>query len=471
MGESSKRASDPRLLPGAKKTKTPDRRPAMPHGDGAARLLSKTTSDRVFTEVWKETSALTFKAFLLTATRDYIGGRDKIRVYHTATRQVIREIAHGGGLANDISQSRDGKSLFVACEDGTARIIDLATEKEVILRGHTAPVRCIIQGEGTDVLTRSHDHTVRRWNSSTGVCLATYVCSMYWALSVLYDEATKRIVLGLDDRIIVLNYETGERIGMSMSGGGLATSLVRVNSTTIASCAYNGDINLWDIATLAHIKKMPDSDSVWSVAATPDGQHLITGSEGNKVKVWSVATGQCVHTLLHHSNWVMKVAVSPDGRFIASGGLDDMFHLLSVSPPFSFTIREGVLVHDGKEESVSLYSDGVIRSNGDVIATVASTSTCSIVSETHVVIDDSESVEFAAPSASSAQLWSEAIGALAADLALHPEDRTHSAEQMIRRYRFNLLQTILVHLRNWNTRQWCIPREIVQIVGGYCVRG
>jgi hypothetical protein len=169
----------------------------------------------------------------------------------------------------------------------------------------------------------------------------------------------------------------------------------------------------------------------------------------------------------------LKVTVSPDGRFIASCADDNgRFTLLSVSPPFVFPIHEGVLVHGGREDSFSLFSDGVIRNGkGDAIIAVQSTSTCSLVSETRFVVNGGDSIEFTAPSISSAQLWTEAIGAVAADLALHPDDRAHSADQMIHRYRFDLLQTILVHHREPGTLNWHIPREITSIIGAYCFVG
>ena len=118
-------------------------------------------------------------AIHLTATRAYVGDDDKIIVYNTVTRRLIREIVIGAGRIYDISQSRDGKCLMVACKDSTARIINLATGKGVILRGHTAAVNCIIQGEGADVLTGSLDGTVRRWNSSTGECLIHWICPLH----------------------------------------------------------------------------------------------------------------------------------------------------------------------------------------------------------------------------------------------------------------------------------------------------
>ena len=443
------------------------RKRAYESTDDSGEKETATSDEREFAEAWK-TKTRFVHAILLTATRAYVGDHDKIIVYDTATRQEIVEIALGGGHICHISQSRDGKSLFVGYEDGTAWIINLDTGKEVILRGHTDVVRCIIQGEGTDVLTCSWDKTIRRWNSLMGGCLMIYEGHTGWVNSILYDEATNRIFSASDDdTIIVLNGETGERIGVMEGHGNWVRSLAQVNSTTIASGSSDGTIKLLDTTTLVCIKTIVNGNPVNSVAATPDGQYLISGSDDGKVKVWSVATGQCLHTLSHHSIWVLKVAVSPDGRFIASVGIDNMFHLFSVSPPFSFAIHKGVLVHGGRADSFSLFSDGAVRCNGDLIAIVTSTSTCSIVSENRVAIHGSVSVKFTAPSTSAAKLWTEAISAVAADLTLHPEDRAHSADQMISRYRFNLMQTILVHLREPGTLNWHVPREIVQVIGGY----
>ena len=128
-----------------------------------------TSDKRAFTGAWKKSGTeRSCNTIHLTATRAYIGGGDKIFVCDTVTMQEITEIAPRGGSACDISLSRDEKSLFVAHGDGTASVVDLDTEKEVILRGHTDAVTCIIQGEGTDVLTCSMDETIRRWNSLTG---------------------------------------------------------------------------------------------------------------------------------------------------------------------------------------------------------------------------------------------------------------------------------------------------------------
>jgi WD40 repeat protein len=60
------------------------------------------------------------------------------------------------------------------------------------------------------------------------------------------------------------------------------------------------------------------SDVVWSVAFTPDGKTLASGSSDSTIKLWNVAAGQAALTLRGHHGSVTGVAFSPDGQLLAS---------------------------------------------------------------------------------------------------------------------------------------------------------
>ncbi|KAF8268106.1 WD40-repeat-containing domain protein [Lactarius quietus] len=65
------------------------------------------------------------------------------------------------------------------------------------------------------------------------------------------------------------------------------------------------------------------SDWVTSVAFSPDGQHIVSGSHDKTICVWNAMTGETVAGPFHgHSGEVTSVAFSPDGQHIVSGSRD-----------------------------------------------------------------------------------------------------------------------------------------------------
>jgi len=65
------------------------------------------------------------------------------------------------------------------------------------------------------------------------------------------------------------------------------------------------------------------SGYVDSVAWSPDGKRLATGSQDKSAKVWDATTGEPVFTLSGHSGIVLSVPWSPDGDLLATGSADE----------------------------------------------------------------------------------------------------------------------------------------------------
>ena len=67
---------------------------------------------------------------------------------------------------------------------------------------------------------------------------------------------------------------------------------------------------------------------VSSVAFSPDGKHIVSGSYDQTIHVWNAKTGEAVAgPFKGHSDWIMSVAFSPDGQHIVSGSYDQIIYV------------------------------------------------------------------------------------------------------------------------------------------------
>jgi WD40 repeat protein len=97
------------------------------------------------------------------------------------------------------------------------------------------------------------------------------------------------------------------------------------------------------------------TDWVRSVAFSPDGAHIVSGSDDKTVRVWHVHTGKQLVMLDGHTHWVCSVAFSPDGARIVSGSDDRIVRLWDAHTGKQLAVLKG---HKYRVMSVSFSPDG-----------------------------------------------------------------------------------------------------------------
>src|SRR3989338_8504092 len=137
----------------------------------------------------------------------------------------------------------------------------------------------------------------------------------------------------------------------------------------IASGSDGRTIKLWNATSHQLLRTFNNySGNISSVTFSPNGRYIASGSDDMTIKLWDTISGQLLHTFRGHTDRVNSVAFSPDGRYIASGS-DDMtiklwntktHALLYTFRGHTKWVKSVAFSHDGKYIT-SLSNDNTVK--------------------------------------------------------------------------------------------------------------
>jgi platelet-activating factor acetylhydrolase IB subunit alpha len=92
----------------------------------------------------------------------------------------------------------------------------------------------------------------------------------------------------------------------------------------LCSSSVDTSAKIWDMKTFVCTATLRGHDHSLSaiVVMPPAGDFVLTCSRDNLIKAWEVSTGYCTKTYTGHTEWVKTIAVTANGEYLASGGVD-----------------------------------------------------------------------------------------------------------------------------------------------------
>jgi len=134
---------------------------------------------------------------------------------------------------------------------------------------------------------------------------------------------------------------------------------------TVITGSSDNTARLWNVATGQALgQPLRHQGEVQVVAFSPDGKTVITGSSDNTARLWDAATGQALGQPLMHRGEVKAVAFSPDGKTVITGSRDNTARFWDAATGQALGQP---LTHQGEVEAVAFSPDGktVITAEGD----------------------------------------------------------------------------------------------------------
>jgi WD40 repeat protein len=321
---------------------------------------------------------------------------------------TLRRLTGHASFVRSVAVSPDGRHIVSGSYDQSVAVWNL-DESGTLANwpaGHPDWVRSVaVSPDGRYVLSGSDDRTVAVWDFESGTLIRRLAGQYGDVTSVAMSPDSRLVAAGAsDDSMAIWDFESGALLRNSIYRAAVVTPDGRrilaglSNQTTdvwhldepgtpvvsrftgdldlflqkvamspdcrliVTSSSIDGVVAVWDLESGSLVRRLAEHQG-WlsSLAVSPDGRRLVSGSHDHTVAIWDLESGTCLRLLRGHQGAVSAVAVSPDGRRVASGSYDETVVVWDLDSGR----RLASLSLDGVICSVAWHRDGQSLVTGD----------------------------------------------------------------------------------------------------------
>ena len=250
--------------------------------------------------------------------RDLQTGKKRILSNETYSSQRLQFSHDSKFLASDALQN--------------IRIWDVKSGKLLrTLKGHKSVVRSLVfSRNGKNLRSGSKNGTLRTWDLRTGKTIESFPLS---GLEMAFDEKGRMHVTVDAKNLYIHNGNTGlKKTVRRQRAGRIRAVQVRSDKNFFALGHADGSIHIRDLRTGAvKTSLLGHTNYVVGLALSPDGKKLVSISKDRTVRLWDLTLERSKKSILPHFREIQSIAFSPNSRMLASGGQDGAIRLWNLT--------------------------------------------------------------------------------------------------------------------------------------------
>jgi WD40 repeat protein/serine/threonine protein kinase len=303
---------------------------AAPSEDRSIRLWDTTTWQPILT-LAGHTRTVKCLAFRRDSQRLVSAGSDQaIRVWDRAAGRQVLYLRSRSEIA-DVTFSPDGYRLISAGRDGTVQLWDSRTSQELrVLRGTTNRVTGNVPPADQERARLTGPGSIPPEERKDQEAILALTLNSRSTRAEVQSPDGKRFISGVPPVVqaelqdVVIRDAKTREVVLTLRGHThfVASVAFSPDGQAVATGSADGTVKVWDALTGAERLSFPaDPAYVFALAFSPDSQVLASAGKP-KVKVWEARTGKELNTLSGHTEKVSALAFSPDGQRLASASWD-----------------------------------------------------------------------------------------------------------------------------------------------------
>ena len=273
---------------------------------------------------------------ILTASYD-----ETARIWNTSTGVCKMELEGHLDKVCSAVFSPDGMHIVTASKDDTARIWNTASGLcEAELQGHLDCVgSAIFSPDGKHIASASFDNTVWIWNSVTGKCEARLRGHKSSVLFVAFSPDSMNIASASGDQTArIWNMATRQHdIELQGHSNFVTSAVFSLDGMHVVSASIDNTARIWNTVTGVCETVLKGHIDLEFLGVSPDGMHIASISASLDVEdkrtayIWNTTTEICEAELKGHEGTIWTAVFSPDGMHIVTGSNDQTARIWTVT--------------------------------------------------------------------------------------------------------------------------------------------